>query len=135
VYDLNHENSLTGVFIIIITMASLFLLLEFQQAILHPRRYFKSPYNILDIVTFALPLAGSISQINHINNNDVKGNISTLSFSVLFIFLHFLFELRVNKKVCQFVTIIIRILGKIRVFFLIFATGILAFTIGCPVDV
>ncbi|KAG0002127.1 hypothetical protein BGZ65_002902, partial [Modicella reniformis] len=84
----------------------------------------------------------SICQINNIKNDDGEGNISILSFSVLFIFLHFLFELRLNKKVCQFVTIITRILGEVRVFFLIFATGILAFTIailhllrGCPVNV
>ncbi|KAI1319242.1 hypothetical protein EDD11_004636 [Mortierella claussenii] len=51
-----------------------------------------------------------------------------------------LFELRVNKSVCHFVTIIIRIMSEIRVFFLVFAIGILAFTIailhllrGCPV--
>jgi len=50
------------------------------------------------------------------------------------------FELRVNKNMCHFVTIIVRIIGEIRVFFFVLAGGILAFTIailhllrGCPV--
>jgi len=53
-----------------------------------------------------------------------------------------LFELRVNQNVCHFVAIIVRIVGKIQVFFLIFAAGIIAFSIailhlirGCPVGV
>ncbi|KAF9949936.1 hypothetical protein BGZ72_008322 [Mortierella alpina] len=41
-----------------------------------------------------------------------------------------LFELRINRSVCHYVTIIIRIFSEIRVFFLIFAGGILAFTIA-----
>ncbi|KAG0326145.1 hypothetical protein BGZ99_010050 [Dissophora globulifera] len=89
-----------------------------------------SPYNIIDIVVFTLPLAGSIIQIMNIINQDQNGNTNVLSFSVLFIFLHCLFELRINKNVCQFVTVIIRIMGRIRVFFVVFTAGILAFTIA-----
>ncbi|KAG0267265.1 hypothetical protein BG011_007676 [Mortierella polycephala] len=51
-----------------------------------------------------------------------------------------LFELRINKAVCHFVTIIIRIMSEIRVFFVVFAAGIIAFTIAilhllhaCPI--
>ncbi|KAF9940151.1 hypothetical protein BGZ67_008192, partial [Mortierella alpina] len=40
-----------------------------------------------------------------------------------------LFELRVNKTVCQFVTVIIRIISQIRIFF-IFTAGIFAFTVA-----
>ncbi|KAF9382299.1 hypothetical protein CPC16_009410 [Podila verticillata] len=40
------------------------------------------------------------------------------------------FELRVNEWVCKFETIIVRILNSIRVFFFIFAAGLLAFTIA-----
>jgi len=43
---------------------------------------------------------------------------------------HQLFELRVNRAVCQFVTIIVQIFSKIRVFFIIFLVGILAFTLA-----
>ncbi|KAF9353151.1 hypothetical protein BGX34_011781 [Mortierella sp. NVP85] len=41
-----------------------------------------------------------------------------------------MFELRVNKSVCHFVTIIVRTLGNIQVFFIIFAAGIIAFAIA-----
>ncbi|KAG0366641.1 hypothetical protein BGX24_003611 [Mortierella sp. AD032] len=92
---------------------------------------YKSIYNMVDIATFGFPLAGSIYQLLVIYGAVDKGTNTTLfSFSVLFIFLHFLFELRVNGTICQFVTIIIQILSKIRVFFFIFAGGIIAFTIA-----
>ncbi|KAF9355296.1 hypothetical protein BGX34_010552 [Mortierella sp. NVP85] len=140
VYDIEAAQSLTGVFIAIIAMASIFLLLELQQVFRNPSQYLSSPYNFVDIIAFALPLAGSACQIVNIAKGDSLGNISTLSFSVLFIFLHFVFELRVNRNMCHFVTIIVRIIGEIRVFFFVLAGGILAFTIailhllrGCPV--
>ncbi|KAG9071748.1 hypothetical protein KI688_005963 [Linnemannia hyalina] len=41
-----------------------------------------------------------------------------------------LFELRVVKSVCHFVTIIIQVIRAIRVFFLVFAAGLLGFTIA-----
>ncbi|KAF9355011.1 hypothetical protein BGX34_010702 [Mortierella sp. NVP85] len=139
VYDGSEGSSLMGVFIAIITMASIFLLLELRQFFHDPGRYIKSPYNLVDLVAFGLPLAASACQIVNITKNE-NGNTSTLSFSVLFIFLHILFELRVNMNVCHYVAIIISIISKIRIFFLIFASGILAFAIailhllrGCPV--
>ncbi|KAF9186367.1 Mitogen-activated protein kinase [Haplosporangium sp. Z 767] len=90
-----------------------------------------SIYNIIDLAAFALPLAGSINQLLIIlSDGDIASNTGVLSFSVLFIFLHFLFELRVSSRVCQFVAIIIRIFGEIRVFLLIFTGGILAFAIA-----
>ncbi|KAG0300818.1 hypothetical protein BGZ98_008846 [Dissophora globulifera] len=126
----DQRRSLFGVFIAITGLAGIFLWLELLQVIHNPRRYFSSPYNIIDIVVFTLPLAGSIIQIMNIINQDQNGNTNVLSFSVLFIFLHCLFELRINKNVCQFVTVIIRIMGRIRVFFVVFTAGILAFTIA-----
>ncbi|KAF9355009.1 hypothetical protein BGX34_010700 [Mortierella sp. NVP85] len=142
VYDSTKSPSLVSVFIAIMVMASLFLLLEVQQLSNNPGRYIRSPYNLLDLVAFGVPLAASACQIANIMKDDDKGNKSTLSFSVLLISLHILFELRVNKNVCHYVAIIIRIIGKIRIFFAIFVFGILAFAIailhllrGCPVDV
>jgi hypothetical protein len=51
-----------------------------------------------------------------------------------------LFELRVRKNICYFVTVILESLGRIRLFFLILGLGIVAFapTIlhflrGCPI--
>ncbi|KAF9987614.1 hypothetical protein BGZ75_000323 [Mortierella antarctica] len=94
-----------------------------------------SLYNAVDMAVFGLPLAGSINQLmiaaGHISGDTPEqGNAGLYSFSVLFIFLHFLFELRVSSRVCQFVTIIIRIISEIRLFFIIFAGGILAFAIA-----
>ncbi|KAG0228107.1 hypothetical protein BGX31_006717 [Mortierella sp. GBA43] len=112
-----QQEQLLGVFIAITVMACYFLILE-------------SVYNWMDIIVFSLPSAGSVCQILNITIEGADYNTSTLSFSVLFIFLHFLFELRVNKMVCHFVTIITGIIGGIRLFFIVFAAGILAFTIA-----
>ncbi|KAF9185867.1 hypothetical protein BGZ51_002417 [Haplosporangium sp. Z 767] len=82
-----------------------------------------SIYNIVDLAVFGLPLAGSIDQLRIISRNTPDDGIAgLLSFS--------LFELRVYKSVCQFVTIIIQVILKIRLFFIIFTGGILAFTIA-----
>ncbi|KAF9091601.1 hypothetical protein BGX27_001998 [Mortierella sp. AM989] len=47
-----------------------------------------------------------------------------------YISLYKLFELRVNESVCKYVTIIQNAVTEIRVFFIIFAVGIFAFTIA-----
>ncbi|KAK3828026.1 MAG: hypothetical protein J3Q66DRAFT_321650, partial [Benniella sp.] len=142
VYDPTQGYSLKGVFIAIIVMGAIFLVLELRQFFSNPRRYVTSPYNVVDLLAFGVPLAGSIIQIVNIDTDNNQGHKATLSFSVLFVFLHILFELRVNQNVCHFVAIIVRIVGKIQVFFLIFAAGIIAFSIailhlirGCPVGV
>ncbi|KAK3828025.1 MAG: hypothetical protein J3Q66DRAFT_321646, partial [Benniella sp.] len=142
VYDPTQGYSLKGVFIAIIVMGAIFMVLELRQFFSNPRRYVTSPYNVVDLLAFGVPLAGSIIQIVNIDTDNNQGHKATLSFSVLFVFLHILFELRVNQNVCHFVAIIVRIVGKIQVFFLIFAAGVIAFSIailhlirGCPVGV
>ncbi|KAF9195579.1 hypothetical protein BGZ50_004178 [Haplosporangium sp. Z 11] len=106
-----------------------------------------SMYNIIDVLAFGLPLAASINHffiLSNLTDGEPLENTNAgfLSFSVLFIFLHFqLFELRINQNVCKFVTIIIGAFIKIRMFFLISAGGIIAFSIAilhllrsCPVE-
>ncbi|KAF8970263.1 hypothetical protein BGZ46_010537 [Entomortierella lignicola] len=114
------------IFIAIIVFSGTFLWLEALQLWdegFHD--YSSSPFNLFDLVVFILPMAGSINQLN-----TSSVDISAFSFSVLFIFLHLLFELRTNRSVCHYSTIIIQVIGEIRVFFFIFAGGILAFSIA-----
>ncbi|KAG9064361.1 hypothetical protein KI688_003549 [Linnemannia hyalina] len=127
----DQGNNMAGLFVAIMAFAGIFLWLELIQLIRDKKGYFSSIYNFVDLVVYGLPLAGCINQLCIIWGNTPPGaNPALLSFSVLFVFLHFLFELRVNKSVCHFVTIIIQIFVKIKVFFFIFAGGILAFTIA-----
>ncbi|KAF9289370.1 hypothetical protein BGZ68_009484 [Mortierella alpina] len=141
VYSSSQGSSLFGVFVAIIVLSVVFLWFELVQMSHNWRRFWSSPYNYADVATFVLPLAGSILQLFNITNERDDGQVYLLSFSVLFIFIHFLFELRISKTVCHFVTIIIRIIGEIRVFFIVFSAGIIAFTIAilhmlhaCPTD-
>ncbi|KAF9934230.1 hypothetical protein FBU30_002923 [Linnemannia zychae] len=127
----DRGNELAGLFIAIIAFAAVFLWLELIQMVRDKKSYLESIYNFVDLIVFGLPLAGSINQLCIIwGNTSQGGNPALLSFSILFVFLHFLFELRVNKTVCHFVTIIIQIFDKIKVFFFIFAGGVIAFSIA-----
>ncbi|KAK3821910.1 MAG: hypothetical protein J3Q66DRAFT_158186 [Benniella sp.] len=137
VYDTTQRE---GIFIVIIIMASMFLYVEVFRIFFNFLAYFKSPYNYINVLAFVLPIVGSVNQISNIEHNR-DGDVSALSFSVLFIFLHIFLELRVFKDVSLFVAMVSRALYKVRVFFLFFVTGILAFSIailhllrGCPVD-
>ncbi|KAI8597140.1 hypothetical protein EDD21DRAFT_226230 [Dissophora ornata] len=82
------------------------------------------------MLVFSLTMAASIDQIVVINRGDTHGNTRFLSFSVLAVFLHMLFELRITRSVCKYVTIIQEAVYEMRVFFFIFAGGILAFAIA-----
>ncbi|CAO3570194.1 unnamed protein product [Mortierella alpina] len=141
VYSSSQGSSLFGVFVAIIVLSVIFLWLELVQLVHNWQRFLSSPYNYADVATFAVPLAGSLLQLFNIQNGREDGQVYLLSFSVLLIFIHFLFELRISKTVCHFVTIIIRIMSEIRVFFVVFSAGIIAFTIAilhmlhaCPTD-
>ncbi|KAG0313579.1 hypothetical protein BGZ99_008730 [Dissophora globulifera] len=127
---LPHPTVLLGVFVTIIVMAAVFTWLEILQAIRGWNKYKRSPYNFLDLVAFLVPMAAAIDQIVVIVQNDPQGNVRILSFSVLIVSFHMLFELRINKSVCKYVTIIQQAVTEMQVFFIIFAAGIFAFTIG-----
>ncbi|KAF8934276.1 hypothetical protein BGZ47_010432 [Haplosporangium gracile] len=130
----DHTETLLGLFIAVIAASAVFLFLEMVQYFNNPNRYFSPTfrtYNIADLPAFLSPMVGSIYQLliilGHISGDK---NLGFLSFSVLFISLHMLFELRVVKSVCHFVTIIIQVIKTIRVFFFVFTGGILGFTGG-----
>ncbi|KAG0007492.1 hypothetical protein BGZ80_004599 [Entomortierella chlamydospora] len=140
VYLVNPKN-LIGVFGAIVVMAAVFVWLEIVQAMQQGwKKYTRSYYNGLDLIVFFVPMAASIDQIIVILQNDPNGNSRLLSFSIVIVFFHMLFELRVIESVCKYVTIIQQAVLKIKVFFVIFAGGILAFAAGilhllhaCPV--
>ncbi|KAF8978943.1 hypothetical protein BGZ46_005993 [Entomortierella lignicola] len=117
--------------IAIIALGALFLYLEFQQFSADRWKYIRSPYNLIDVVVFLLPAVGSIQLLINIPQDEGKamlGNSRVLSFSILMVYTHLLFEMRIIRGVCNIVTIILSIVGKIQVFFAIFALSIFAFT-------
>ncbi|KAF9981412.1 hypothetical protein BGZ75_007333 [Mortierella antarctica] len=127
IYRYGDDSTLRSIFIAIAAIAAWFLWLELMQIIKYKHGYFRSVYNYVDLLAFLTPFVASLLQLN---SSDFGAKNSLLSFSALFIFLHFLFELRVIRSVCKFVSIIIYAISSIRVFFFIFAGGILAFAIA-----
>ncbi|KAG0196901.1 hypothetical protein BGX33_001172, partial [Mortierella sp. NVP41] len=132
----NALQSSEAIYIAIISCSAVFLYLEFIQCFRGWARYFKSMYNLVDLLAFGFPLAAAINQLlilREITLSDevtMQLNAGLFGFSVPLISLHFLFELRVLKTVSQFVVIITRIIGRIRVFFIIFFAGLVAFTVA-----
>ncbi|KAG0246546.1 hypothetical protein BGX31_000997 [Mortierella sp. GBA43] len=125
-----EPSKLAGLFIAIIALSAIFLWLEVLQAVDNFSRYTKSRYNLIDIGAFSLTMAAAINQLVLIYQENPSGNTHSLSFAVLAVFLHMLFEMRVNESVCKYTTIIQETVYEIRVFFVIFAIGIVAFTIA-----
>ncbi|KAF9081408.1 hypothetical protein BGX23_000918 [Mortierella sp. AD031] len=107
------KQDMAGVFITIAATSSLFLWIELNQMLKDNQRYIASICNAIDLLAFVLPLVNSLQELLWAS---ADGHSSWLSFSVLFIFLHFLFELRVIRSVCHFVSIIIQAIASIRLF-------------------
>ncbi|KAF9903355.1 hypothetical protein EC991_003894 [Linnemannia zychae] len=123
----NDPRLLQGLFIAITSFAMIFLFLEFREA--QNWEYYQR-YNVLNFLAFCIPMGASIDQLVIILKKGLSGNVRSLSFSVLIVFMHMLFELRINKSVCKYVIIIQQAFVEIQVFFVIFAAGILVFTLA-----
>ncbi|KAF9932497.1 hypothetical protein FBU30_008070 [Linnemannia zychae] len=141
VYGQKNHNVMTGLFIAIIAMGSVFLWLELLQAIHSWTRYARSVTNFMDMVAFAVPLIGSAIQLKSISDNNMDGHTRIMSYAILAVFTHMIFELRIHQGVCKYVMIIQQTVIEISVFFIIFAVGLIAFTIAtqhllraCPVE-
>ncbi|KAF8980464.1 hypothetical protein BGZ52_003913, partial [Haplosporangium bisporale] len=111
-------------YIAVIILGYMLLHLEFQQMRGGIRRYFSSPYNYVDLGAYTIPMIASGLLIADHESADAQ---RALSFAVVLIYLHFIFELRVFKSVCKVVTIVVNILLEIPAFFAIMAIFILSF--------
>ncbi|ORZ09344.1 hypothetical protein BCR41DRAFT_137568 [Lobosporangium transversale] len=129
-YTGNDPTPIAEFSIAIIVMSVFFIWLEALQAYQGWEKYRKSIYNSIDMLAFLIPMAAGIHQLVVIFSDDQHGNTRLVSFSVLTVFLHMLFELRVIEMVCKYVTIIQQAIKEIQVFFGIFAAGVITFTIG-----
>ncbi|KAF9983855.1 hypothetical protein BGZ75_004590, partial [Mortierella antarctica] len=129
-----HENvrrsQLQGVAVAIIAVGSAFLWLELVQAFKNFRRYRRDSYNLFDIVAYTLPMAAAFTMLKALRDDSTNANTRILSWSVLIVLLHMVFELRVYESVGQYETFIRESVNRMRAFFLIFAGGLVAFTIA-----
>ncbi|KAF9287035.1 hypothetical protein BGZ68_002303 [Mortierella alpina] len=87
----------------IISCSAMFLYLEFIQCFRDWGRYFKSMYNLVDLLAFSFPLAAAISRLLILRNiitaeeMAMQLNAGLFGFSIPMVSLHLLFELRVLK--------------------------------------
>ncbi|KAF8955398.1 hypothetical protein BGZ46_002655, partial [Entomortierella lignicola] len=122
IYD--GKANLMGGYITIIVLGYMLLHLEFQQMRAGLKQYFLSPYNYADLGSYAIPMVASCILLaipGHINS------MHALSFSVVLIYLHFIFEFRIFYNVSRVITIVVNILLEIPAFFAILVVFILSF--------
>ncbi|KAG0290494.1 hypothetical protein BGZ96_006048 [Linnemannia gamsii] len=115
-----------GMFIGTIAFGSVFLNLELGQAISVGHKY-----NLLDLLAFGFP--ANVHQralIHYYDPERVKWPMWPMSFLVLIVFLHLLFELQINKSIGKFITIIQQAIVEIKWFFLIFAGVVFIFALS-----
>ncbi|KAG0335298.1 hypothetical protein BG000_007647 [Podila horticola] len=126
-------HKLRGIYIAIMTFSSMFIWLELQQLIRHPKRYVVSPYNYVDWFAYLVPMVACGLQIRELDEtgagpvND-SASVTWFGFAILAVYLHILFELRVVEGICKIVAIILNITYRIKVFFVIFAGCVFAFS-------
>ncbi|KAG0047917.1 hypothetical protein BGZ83_007113 [Gryganskiella cystojenkinii] len=111
-------------YVAIAILGYMLLHFEFQQMHKDPRSYFSSPYNYVDIASFGIPMVASCFLIA---NSESVYSLRAFSFSVILIYIHFIFELRMFKNMSKIVTIIVNILLEIPAFFIVLTIFILSF--------
>ncbi|KAH7050448.1 hypothetical protein BKA57DRAFT_491774 [Linnemannia elongata] len=123
--DEDQRAGLLGGYIAILVLGYMLLHLEFQQMRRGVRLYFSSPYNWVDLSAYTIPMVSSCVLIA----GGLEGvyALRALSFSVVLVYMHCVFELRVFRNVCKVVTIVVNILLQIPAFFIILAIFILSF--------
>ncbi|KAF9334288.1 hypothetical protein BG006_002401 [Podila minutissima] len=105
-------HKLRGVYIAIMSFSSMFIWLELQQLLRHPMRYVMSPYNYVDWLAYLVPMVACGFQIWELDETGAGP----------------LFELRVVEGICKVVAIILNVTYRIKVFFVIFAGCVFAFS-------
>ncbi|KAG0021946.1 hypothetical protein BGZ80_001378 [Entomortierella chlamydospora] len=115
-------------------LANAFVLLAYElvQFTDDPKKYVRSPYNYMDLITYSLNIAGCIVFLSYKPDSDPQGphQISALSFGILALYLNLLFELRVLKPLGIVVNIILNIARSIVWFFMVLTLFLVSFTLA-----
>ncbi|KAF9980699.1 hypothetical protein BGZ75_008063 [Mortierella antarctica] len=84
-------------------------------------------YNIVGLLAFSMPLAGSVNQIWIALGGNVLNAAYLFSLSPVVFSLHLLFELRVFKSVYKFVSMLVAVVSGLKTVLLVLALSIIVF--------
>ncbi|KAK3816046.1 MAG: hypothetical protein J3Q66DRAFT_431590 [Benniella sp.] len=104
-------------------LGALGLYLEVLEFFEDYKLYFSSPYNIVDVIGYLLPISGFMQLLNSIikyDNTNVIGDSRLLSIGVAITYFQIIYELRVFRDVCNITTNIWNMAWELRFFGVIF---------------
>ncbi|KAK3824658.1 MAG: hypothetical protein J3Q66DRAFT_325676 [Benniella sp.] len=126
------------VFMVTIAIGLLLILFELLQVAYSPRKYFRSPYNYVDLAAFVIPLTGCFVFLFAKPEPQISGEQEIkkegpeqfwfMGLGIFFLYLNMLFELRIIKPLGIAVNIIFNIARRIKWFFLILGVFLVSFT-------
>ncbi|KAK3824541.1 MAG: hypothetical protein J3Q66DRAFT_325332 [Benniella sp.] len=124
------------VFIVTIAVGFLLIIYELFQVKYSPGKYFRSPYNYVDLAACLFPVVGcflflQVSPGTIREDTGIDGGPSQIwimGFGILLLYLNLLFELRIFKQLGVAVNIIFNISRRIKWFLLIFVVILVSFT-------
>ncbi|KAF9946352.1 hypothetical protein BGZ70_003263, partial [Mortierella alpina] len=123
----NDPKELFGDFVVIVTSAVFFLWLKIVQVFYRTDEESRLGYNIVGLLAFSMPLAGSVNQIWIVLGGKVLNASYLFSLSLVVFSLHLLFELRVFKSVYKFVSMLVAIVSGLKTLLLVLALSIIVF--------
>ncbi|KAK3824653.1 MAG: hypothetical protein J3Q66DRAFT_325657 [Benniella sp.] len=123
-------------FYMTITIGCLLLIYEFLQMKFSTWKYFRSPFNYIELVAYISPVAGCFifmqeRLLEYFRDKITEGGpsqIIILAFAIIAIYVNMVSELRIIRPLGIAVNIIINITKKIGWFLFIFALFLISFT-------
>lgn len=106
------------IYVFVSVLAILFLMRELWQFVGYPLDYLTGIYNWVDVGVYLLPL---ITSFFSLQNGYVSISDSFKAFSILLIWTHFVFQLRIFENLGIFINIVIQIAIKLFWFLIVFA--------------
>ncbi|KAF9110688.1 hypothetical protein BGX27_006013, partial [Mortierella sp. AM989] len=123
-----------GVFYAAIANGCMLIVYEIVQFSYDKKRYLRSPYNYMDLITYITCVTGCIM---FLNERPPVGAVDSgphqteaLSFAILALYLNLLFELRIFKQLGIVVNMIFNIAQKIIWFLMILGFFMISFTLA-----
>ncbi|CAO3574070.1 unnamed protein product [Mortierella alpina] len=123
----SDAEELYGDFVAVATSSVFFLWPKIIQVLYEADEEASLGYNIVGVMAFSMPLAGSVNQIWIVLGGKVLNASYLFSLSLVVFSLHLLFELRVFRNVYKLVSMLVAIVSGLKTLLLVLTLSIVVF--------